>query len=128
MTIRAIETPNAPKAIGPYSQAIKAAGLVFVSGQVGVLPESGRLIEGGIDEQTIQALRNIEVVLKAAGSRLNNVVKTTVYMTDLSNFAAMNEVYAQYFANNKPARATIEVSRLPGSALIEIEAVALAGQ
>ena len=119
-----IETPNAPQAIGPYSQAVKADGFVFVSGQIPMLPESGCLVEGGIEPQTAQVLRNLDAVLESAGSSLSKVVKTTVYLTSLTNFEAMNAVYAQIFAENKPARAAIEVSRLPKGALIEIEAVA----
>jgi 2-iminobutanoate/2-iminopropanoate deaminase len=122
---RAVESAEAPKAIGPYSQAIVANGFVYTAGQVGTDPKTGALIEGGIVEQTEQALKNIEAVLKAAGSGMEDVVKTTVFLADMNDFAKMNEVYAKRFKQPFPARSTVQVARLPRDAKIEIEAVAL---
>jgi len=119
-----ISTKHAPAAIGPYSQATKAAGLIFVSGQIPIDPATGAVVEGGIEAQTERALKNIEAILHAAGAKIEDVVKTTVYLADLSDFAAMNEVYARFFSAGAPARATVQVARLPKDALIEIEAVA----
>lgn len=122
-----IHTDRAPQAIGPYVQAIRVGPFLFLSGQIGIDPETGRLVEGGIREQTEQVLKNLEAVLAAAQASLGNVVKTTVYLADLGEFQQMNEVYAQYFSSWKPARATVEVSRLPMGARVEIEAVAVVG-
>ena len=122
-----IATPNAPQAIGPYSQAIRANGLVFVSGQIPLDPVSGQLVAGGVAEQTERVLANLEAILKAAGSALDQVVRTTVYLKDMGEFAAMNEVYARFFAQEAPARATVEVARLPKDVRVEIDAIALAG-
>jgi len=122
---RAIESPDAPKAIGPYSQAIIANGLIFTAGQVGTDPKTGALVEGGIEAQTEQVLRNIAAVLKAAGSSLDDVIKTTVFLADLNDFAKMNEIYAKRFKTPFPARSTVQVARLPRDAKIEIEAVAV---
>ncbi len=122
-----IHTDRAPQAIGPYVQAIRVGPFLFLSGQIGIDPETGRLVEGGIREQTEQVLKNLEAVLAAAQASLSNVVKTTVYLADLGEFQQMNEVYAQYFSSWKPARATVEVSRLPMGARVEIEAVAVVG-
>ena len=122
---RAIETADAPRAIGPYSQAIVANGFVYTAGQVGTDPKTGNLVEGGIVEQTEQALKNIEAVLKASGSGLNDVVKTTVFLADMNDFAKMNEIYAKRFKQPFPARSTVQVSRLPRDAKIEIETVAV---
>lgn len=121
----AVTTDQAPKAIGPYSQAIDAGTLVFVSGQIPVDPATGELVAGGVAEQTARCLTNVENVLKAAGLDLSAVVKTTVFMTDLGKFAEMNDVYAKRFALPAPARATVEVSALPRGAKVEIEAIAL---
>ncbi len=121
-----IATPNAPQAIGPYSQAIRANGFVFVSGQIPLDPATGQVVEGGAGQQTAQALDNLEAVLKAAGSALDKVVRTTVYLKDMGEFAAMNEVYARFFPANAPARATVEVARLPKDVRVEIDAIALA--
>jgi 2-iminobutanoate/2-iminopropanoate deaminase len=121
---RAVESPDAPKAIGPYSQAIIANGFIFTAGQVGSDPKTG-LVEGGIEAQTEQVLKNIEAVLKAAGSSLDDVVKTTVFLADLNDFAKMNEVYAKRFKTPFPARSTVQVARIPRDAKIEIEAVAV---
>ncbi len=122
---RAVETAVAPKAIGPYSQAIVANGFVYTAGQVGTDPKTGVLVEGGIAEQTEQALKNIEAVLKASGSTMDDVVKTTVFLADMNDFAKMNEIYAKHFKAPFPARSTVQVARLPRDARIEIEAVAL---
>jgi len=122
---RAIESAHAPKAIGPYSQAIVANGFVFTAGQVGADPKTGALVEGGIIEQTEQVLKNIEAVLKASGSTMNDVVKATVFLADMNDFAKMNEVYAKRFAAPFPARSTVQVARLPRDARIEIEVVAI---
>jgi len=124
-TQEVISTNKAPGAIGPYSQAIKCGSFVFVSGQIPIDPSTGEFVAGGIKEQTDQVLRNLSEVLFAAGSSLKQVVKTTVFVKDLNDFAAMNEVYAKYFSENKPARATVEAARLPRDARVEIEAIAL---
>jgi 2-iminobutanoate/2-iminopropanoate deaminase len=125
-SITAINTQAAPKAIGPYSQAVVAGGFVFVSGQIALNPSTASIIEGGIMDQTLQVLKNIEAILKEAGLSLNRVVKTEVFLKDFNDFAAMNEVYATFFPGDiKPARVTVEVSRLPKDALVEIGCVAL---
>jgi 2-iminobutanoate/2-iminopropanoate deaminase len=128
MTIAQVQTPHAPAAVGPYSQAIIANGMVFTAGQVALLPETGELVEGGIEVQTMQALRNLRAVLEAAGASPANVVKTTVFLQNMNDFAAMNGVYAAFFQEAGgifPARSTVEVAKLPKGALVEIEAVAL---
>ncbi len=122
-----INTSAAPAAIGPYSQAVKAGGLLFVSGQIPLDPESGEFAAGGIEGQTHRCIKNLAAVLAAAGAGLEDVVKTTVFLSDMGNFAAMNGVYAQYFPTGCPARAAVEVARLPKDALVEIEAVAVLG-
>ena len=120
-----IYTKNAPEPIGPYSQAIQLEnGLIFTSGQIAIDPKTGELIRGGIKEQTRQVIENLKAVLEASESSITMVVKTTVYMKILLQFAEMNEVYAEYFGESKPARSTIEAARLPKDALIMIEAVA----
>jgi len=121
-----IQTQNAPSPIGPYSQAILANGFIFVSGQIPVDPRSGAVVEGDIVRQTHQVMKNIAAILEAAGSSLDKVVKTSIFLTNLDDFAQLNEVYAQYLGAAKPARATVQVVRLPKSVLVEIEAVALA--
>lgn len=121
-----IRTDAAPGAIGPYSQAVKANGFVFASGQIPTDPATGQFVAGGIAEQTEQVLRNLSAVLEAAGSSLQQVVKSTVYLADMQEFAAMNEVYARFFANDPPARATVAAAGLPRDARVEIEVVALA--
>ena len=121
-----IQTQRAPQAIGPYSQAIKVSGFVFASGQIPIDPQTGQFIPGGIKEQTEQVLKNLSAVLEAAGSGLDRVVKTTVYLADIEEFAAMNEVYARFFTKEPPARATIQAAGLPRNARVEIEVVALA--
>lgn len=120
-----ISSPEAPKAIGPYSPAIRAAGMVFISGQISIDPATGELVSGGIAAQTEQVMKNLKALLAAAGSGFEQVVKTTVYLKTMSDFAAMNEVYGRYFAASPPARATVAVAGLPKDALVEIEMVAL---
>ena len=119
-----IHSDSAPKAIGPYSQAIVSGGLVFCSGQVPIDPATGELVAGGIQEQTHRSLMNLKAVLEAAGSGLDRVVKTTVFLQSMNDFAAMNAVYANYFPNDPPARSTVEVAKLPRNALVEIECIA----
>ena len=125
---KALSTSKAPAAIGPYSQAIRAQGFLFLSGQVALEPGSGQLVAGDVRAQTEQVLNNLKAVLEAAGSSLAAVVKTTVFLGDMNDFAAMNEVYGRFFAEDPPARATLEASRLPKDARVEIEAIALAGE
>lgn len=120
-----IQTENAPAAIGPYSQAVKTNGLVFASGQIPIDPLSGQFVEGGIKEQTEQVIKNLAAVLEAAGSGLNRVIKTTVFLADMQEFGAMNEIYGRFFSEEPPARATVEAARLPRDARVEIEAIAL---
>lgn len=122
--MQAIHTEKAPKAIGPYSQAIKVGNLVFTSGQVPIVPATGEFVEGGIQEQTRQALTNAQAILEEAGTSLKNVVKTTVYLSDMANFAAMNEVYAEFFTQPYPARSAVAVKALPKGALVEVECIA----
>lgn len=124
--IEAVSTEHGPKAIGPYSQAIKANGFVFVSGQVAFDPATGAIVEGAIARQTERVIENLKAILEAAGSGLNKAVKTTVFLKDMNDFAAMNEVYARYFKTSPPARATVEVARLPRDVRVEIEVIALA--
>ena len=121
-----VRTDSAPQAIGPYSQAIVAQGLVFCSGQIPLDPATGNLVEGGIDEQTHRVLKNLTAVVEAAGSTMAKVVKTTVFLQSMSDFAAMNAIYATYFPAPAPGRSTVEVARLPRSVLVEIEGIALA--
>lgn len=123
-----IQTDNAPAAIGPYSQAIKAGGFVFVSGQLPLDPRTGQFVAGGIAEQTGQVLKNLSAILEAAGSSLDRVVKTTVFLADMKEFTGMNEVYGTFFSGPPPARATIAAAGLPRDARVEIEAVALASE
>lgn len=121
---RTISTDKAPAAIGPYSQAVEAAGLLFISGQLPIDPATGNMAPAEIKAQTEGVLKNLEAILKSQGLTLENILKTTVYMADLSQFAQMNEVYAKFFTKNPPARATVEVKALPKAALVEIEAIA----
>ena len=126
--MKSIQTENAPAAIGPYSQAIDSgAGLVFVSGQIPIDPSTGTFVPGGIREQTRQSLTNAQAILAAAGLGLGNVVKTTVFLADMNDFAAMNEVYAQFFTSPYPARSAVAVKTLPKGALVEIECIAVRG-
>jgi 2-iminobutanoate/2-iminopropanoate deaminase len=120
-----VKTNNAPQAIGPYSQAVVANGFVFVSGQIPLDPATGEFVEGGIAEQTEQVFRNLRAVLEAAESSLDLVVKTSVFLADMGDFAAMNEVYGRYFTANHPARATVQAAKLPRDARVEIEVIAL---
>ena len=119
-------TERAPRAIGPYSQAIRANGFLFVSGQVCFDPATGNLISGGIQDQTEQVIKNLSAILQAAGSGLDRVVKTTVYLKNMSEFAQMNEVYGKFFPSAPPARSTVEVARLPKDVAVEIDVIALA--
>ena len=121
-----IQTGTAPAAIGPYSQAVIAGGFVFVSGQIPIDPATGEFVPGGVAEQTEQVMRNLASILSAAGSSIMDVVKTTVFLADMGDFAAMNEVYGRYFPEDPPARATVQAARLPRDARVEIEVVALA--
>jgi len=121
-----IETKAAPSPIGPYSQAIRTNGLIFISGQIPVRPETGLVVEGGIEDQTHQVMKNLSAILHAAGSGLDKVVKTTVFLSNLDDFAGFNRIYEEYFGEAKPARATVQVSRLPKEVLLEIEAIAIA--
>ncbi len=122
-----VRTDAAPAAIGPYSQAVRAGEFLFLSGQIPLDPATGQMVEGGIEAQTRRVLENLKAVLEAAGAGLDRVVKTTVYLADLDDFAAMNAVYAEYFPENPPARAAVQVARLPKGARIEIEAIAWLG-
>ena len=124
--MNAISTTNAPAAIGPYSQAIKVGELVFVSGQLPIDPATGAFAEGGINELTRQSLTNMKAILEEAGTSMANVVKTTVFLADMNDFAAMNEVYAEFFAAPFPARSAVAVKTLPKDALVEIECIAQA--
>lgn len=121
----AVTCENAPKAIGPYSVAIVTGELIFVSGQLGLDPISGNLVEGGIQAQTQQALTNLKAILEASGSSLENVVKTTVFLQDMGEFSLMNSVYAQFFSQTPPARSAVQVAALPKAGLVEIEAIAI---
>jgi len=125
---KAVQADSAPKALGPYSQAIVAGGMVYCAGQIPLDPRTGNIVAGGVAEQTHQVLKNLRAVLKAAGSDLERAVKTTVFLKNMNDFAAMNEVYGrpEYFGAAPPARSTVEVARLPRDVLVEIEVVALA--
>ena len=126
MNRESVQTDNAPKAIGPYEQAIKANGFIYTAGQIPIDPKTGSFVEGGIAAQTRQVLENLKAVLEAGESALDRVVKATVFLKNMADFAAMNEVYAQYLGSAKPARSTVAVAELPRGALIEIDLVALA--
>ena len=125
--MKQIHTDNAPKALGPYSQAIEAGGMVFASGQVPIDPATDQFVEGGIKEQTRQSLTTAQTILREAGTDLHHVVKTTVFLSDMDNFAAMNEVYAEFFQQPYPARSAVAVKTLPKGALVEIECIAVKG-
>jgi 2-iminobutanoate/2-iminopropanoate deaminase len=122
---KVVATKDAPQAIGPYSQAIKAGGFVFTAGQIPIDPATGKLVEGDVKAQTERVLKNLSAVLAAAGSSMDRVVKTTVFLKNMSDFPAMNEVYGQFFKNEPPSRSTVQVAALPKDALIEIDVVAL---
>ncbi len=126
MERRIIHTDNAPKAIGPYSQAIRTGDFIFTAGQIPLDPATMKIVEGDITAQTRRVLTNLSHVLHAAGSSLSRVVKTTVFLADLNDFAAMNAVYAEFFGEQPPARSTVQVAKLPAGALVEIEAIAIA--
>ncbi len=122
---KAVYTKSAPEPVGPYNQAIVWNNLVFTAGQIAIDPASGNIVEGGVQEQTRQVLKNLEAVLKAAGSGLEYVIKTTVFLKNMDDFSAMNEVYATFFTDTPPARSAVEVARLPKDVLVEIECVAI---
>ncbi len=124
MVRQSVSTPSAPAAIGPYSQAIRIGSLLFVSGQIPIDPATGTLVDGTITEQTHRVFGNIGAILEAAGATFDNVVKTTVYLADMDDFAAMNEAYASYFPSPAPARATVQAARLPKDARVEIDVIA----
>lgn len=126
MKIEVISSPEAPKSVGPYSQATRAGDFIFCAGQAGFDPKSGRIVDGGIGEQTRQVLRNLSAVLEAAGSGLDRVVKVTVFLHDWKYFAEMNETYAEFFPEQPPARSTVQGARWPEGSLVAIEAIALA--
>jgi 2-iminobutanoate/2-iminopropanoate deaminase len=122
--MKIVKTDKAPAAVGPYNQAVVAGGLVFCAGQIPLDPATGNMVAGGVDEQARRVLENVKAVLAGAGTSLSKVVKATVFLKDLNDFAGMNKVYSEYFTANFPARSTIQVARLPKDALIEIEVVA----
>jgi 2-iminobutanoate/2-iminopropanoate deaminase len=124
MKLDVVATAGAPKAIGPYSQGIAAGGFIFTAGQVALDPSTGELVVGGITDQTTRALENLRAVLSAAGSSLSHVIKTTVFLVDMADFAQMNEVYGRFFGDHRPARSTVAVAGLPRGALVEIEVIA----
>ena len=126
MNKRIIKTDQAPAAIGPYSQAVRIGNMLYTSGQIALDPRSGEFLSGEIEQETERTLENISAILKADGLSLGNIVKTTVYLTDLSHFARMNQIYEKYFSENKPARACVQVAALPKGAKVEIEAIAFA--
>lgn len=128
MERQVVNTDKAPKAIGPYSQAIRVGDFVFCAGQAGLDPATGQLVQGGIEAETRRVLQNLSAVLEQAGTSLANAVKTTVFLTDMDEFKSMNAVYAEFFPGTPPARSTVQVSRLPAGARVEIEVVALAAK
>lgn len=128
MAVEVISTTNAPGAVGPYSQAIKAGDFLFASGQVPLVPETGKIVGGGVTAQAEQCMKNVGAILEAAGLSYDDVVKTTVYLTNISFFGAVNEVYAKYFQKNLPARSCVEISQLPKGAYVEVEVIAYCGK
>ena len=126
MSMEVIHTNKAPDAIGPYEQAIKANGFVYTAGQIALAPESGELVAGGVEEQASQVLDNVTAVLEAAGTSWDRAVKTTIYLNDMADFAAVNAIYETYLGSGKPARTTVAVAGLPKGALVEVDVVALA--
>ncbi len=122
-----ISTKNAPTAVGPYSQAVRWGDVIYTAGQIPLVPETGQLVAGDIEIQTQQVMKNLASVLDAAGSRLANIVKTTIFVTNLEDFAAINKVYGSFFTDDPPARSTVQVAALPMGAMVEIEAVAVVG-
>ena len=127
MTKTTVSTSDAPGAVGPYVQGVRAGDFLFVSGQVALDPATGTLVEGGVDAQTERVLKNVRAILEAGGSSLDRVVKCGVFLTDMNDFEVMNRVYASFFGDAKPARVTVEVSRLPRNAKVEIDAIAIVG-
>ncbi len=125
--MRKIYTDKAPKVVGPYSQAIEIGGLVFCSGQIGINPKTGDLVDG-IEKQTTQVLKNLEAVLEESGAHKESVIKTTIFLKNMKDYITVNEIYGKFFGDHKPARSTVAVSHLPKDALIEIEAIAVAGE
>lgn len=125
MSKKMISTPEAPAAIGPYSQAVSAGDFLFVSGQIGLQPGTGELVEGGVTAQTTQVMENLKAIIQAAGASLHDVVKCTIYLKDMSDFGKVNDLYGSYFGEAPPARATVEVSRLPKDVAVEIDAIVL---
>lgn len=123
--MKTIQTTKAPATIGPYSQAVEANGFVFASGQLGINPATGEFVEGDVQAQTRQALTNARAIMNEAGLDLNNVIKTTVFLSDMANFAAMNEIYAEFFSEPYPARSAVAVKTLPKNALVEVECIAV---
>lgn len=124
--MKVLHTEKAPAAVGPYSQAIQVGDMIYTSGQLALCPETGDLLNDDIKEATKRSLENVKAILENSGSNLENVVKTTIFLSDMDNFAAVNEVYGEYFANHKPARSCVQVARLPKDALVEIEVIAMA--
>lgn len=122
---KVIKTPNAPAAIGPYSVGISTGALLFTAGQIGLDPKTGQMVEGGVEAEARQALTNLKAILEAGGSRLEKVVKTTVFLKDMADFARVNAIYAEFFVENPPARSAVAVAALPKNALVEIEAIAM---
>jgi len=125
MQIEYVATPDAPQAIGPYSQAVKAAGFVYTSGQIALDPATGKLVDGSFEDQVHRVFKNLEAILRAAGTDFSRVLKATVFLTSLDNFSALNTIYASYFGDHKPARTTVEVPALPKTAAVEIDLIAL---
>ena len=123
-----VKTKNAPAAVGPYSQAVRVGSFIYTAGQIALIPETGQLIEGGIEAQARQVMQNLAAVLEASGSSLASVVKTTIYVTNLAEFATINQVYGSFFSSDPPARSTVQVAALPLGANVEIEVVALVNQ
>lgn len=123
-----ISTENAPAALGPYSQAVKMGNLVFTAGQVGLNPATGKIVQGGVAAQADQAMKNLTAVLAAAGTSLENVIKTTIFLADMGDYKVVNEIYGEYIGSNPPARSAVEVAALPIGALVEIEMIAMAGE
>jgi 2-iminobutanoate/2-iminopropanoate deaminase len=128
MPRKPVQSSKAPKAIGPYSQAVVANGFVFTSGQIGLDPETGLIVEGGVEKETVRALDNLAAVLEAGGASFATIVKTTIFLKSMSDFQAVNQIYSTYAGKEPPARSTVEVAGLPKGALVEIEAIALVAQ
>jgi 2-iminobutanoate/2-iminopropanoate deaminase len=120
-----INTAQAPQAVGPYSQAVKVGSFVYTAGQLGLVPGTGKMVEGGVEKQTEQAMKNLVAILEAAGTSLENIIKTTIFVTDMADFAVVNQAYGGFFSGNPPARSTVQVAALPVNGSVEIEAVAI---